>query len=199
MKKTLIVVFLICVLSITCFSGCTFLILDLLTMEDETTTEETNSNNLETTSTEETTTEEITKTELELTEDEYKAKCQELYYDDVFFGDTNLKNTYVKLDLMLSEKYFFTNDDMLTQTFKDFNSEYNLNRNFYKCCVLRKDTTSYMGRQISMWFSGDYDLSAEDYKTGQKVIIYGKVIHWSDNTKDGYNSVIIIPKYIENK
>jgi hypothetical protein len=50
-----------------------------------------------------------------------------------------------------------------------------------------------------MFFSDDISLSPSNYQTGQKVIVYAEVISWSNNTWDGYNSVIIIPKYIEGK
>ena len=131
------------------------------------------------------------------TEDDYKAKCVEMYYDEVFFGDEDLENTYVKLRLMLSEKFFFTSNDMLSSTLQEYDKEYNLNRDFYKCCVLRDGTTSYMGRQINMWFSDDNGLNPSDYKVGEKITVYAKVIGWSNNSWDGYNSVTIIPKYIE--
>jgi hypothetical protein len=132
-----------------------------------------------------------------LTEDEYKALCAEIYYDEVFFGDTDLENTYVKLHLFLSEKYYFTNDNMLSDTWKNYDDKYDLNRDFYKCCVLREGTTSYVGMQINMWFSNKNELSPDDYKTGQKIIVYAKVISWSNNTMNGYNSITIIPKYVE--
>ena len=133
----------------------------------------------------------------ELTEEEYKALCEELYYDEVFFGDDNLEGKYVKLHLMLSEKYYFTNDDMYMQTWKEINDKYSLNRDFFKCCVLREEENSYVGRQINMWFSNENGIDPNNYDVGNKVTVYAEVISWSNNTWDGYNSVTIIPKYIE--
>lgn len=142
-----------------------------------------------------------TKAELleELTEDDYKEICNELYYDDIFFGETNLEGEYIKLHVFLSEKMYFTSNNMLSDTFKQYDNLYDLNKDFYKCCILRKDTTSYVGQQINMWFSNNYELNPGDYKTGQKIIVYGQIISWNNNTMNGYNSVTIIPKYIENE
>lgn len=137
--------------------------------------------------------------EIILTEEEYKLKCSELYYDEVFFGDTDLEGTYVKLDLMLSEKYFFTVDDLYKNSFQELSEGRQINRDFYKCCVLRKDEDSYVGRQIELWFNDDYGLDIDSLEVGQKIIIYGEVISWSNNTWDGYNSVRVIPKYLEIK
>ena len=152
----------------------------------------------ETTSNEET--EQATpETKKEYTEEEYKSVCQELYYDDVFFGKKDLEGEYVKLHLMLSEKYYFTSKDASSSTFQKYNTKYNLNTDFYKCCVLREGDNSYVGKQINMWFSNNLSLNPNKYHTGEKVIVYAEVINWSDNTWDGFNSVTIIPKYIETE
>lgn len=134
-----------------------------------------------------------------LTEEEYKSLCNELYYDDVFWGEEDLENQYVKLHLFLSEKYYFTVDNMYSSTYKKYYKKYKMNKDFYKCCVLRKEENSYAGRSINMWFSDNYELNPSDYKLGQKIIVYAQVVSWSDNTMDGYNSVTIIPRYIETE
>lgn len=133
----------------------------------------------------------------EYTEKEYKELCKEIFYDEIFFGETDLEEEYVKLHLFLSEKYYFSSNDKLSSTFQDYNKKYNLKTNFYKCCVLREDSNSYVGKQINLWFSDNFDLEPDNYNTGEKIIVYGQVISWSNNTWDGYNSVTIIPKYIE--
>ena len=61
---------------------------------------------------------------------------------------------------------------------------------------LYEDTTRPYFTQ-NMWFSDNFGLDPDEYKTGQKIIVYAQVISWSNNTWDGYNSVTIIPKYIE--
>lgn len=135
----------------------------------------------------------------DLSEAEYKERCNEMFYNDIFFSKENFEGEYVKLNLFFSEKYFFTIDDMHTDSTQRFYKENNLYRDFYKCCVLRKDTDSYVGQQIDVFFTQDYELNPSNYKTGQEVIMYGKVVHCSTNTWSGYNQVYFIPKYIDKK
>ena len=140
-----------------------------------------------------------TKSPSELSEKEYKAKCEELFYDDVFFGDEDLEGKLVKLNLFLSEKYYFTSENMYSDNYKQQYEKYAMKRDFFECSVLRKDTASYVGKgKVKMWFTEKLDLDANDYKTGQKITVYAEVVSWSNNTWDGYNKVTIIPKYIEN-
>ena len=142
---------------------------------------------------------EVEELQVELTEDEYKALCEEMYFDEVFFGGEDLEGKYVKLDLMLAEKCFFTSSDMYTDTWKEHEEKYDLCTDFYRCCVKHEEQESYFGRQIAMWFSELNGISPNDLELGQKVIVYAEVIYWSDNTLDGYNTVVLIPKYIEPK
>lgn len=154
----------------------------------------------ETTTIEETTkVQETTSKRIELTKKEYKKLCTKLFYDDVFFGDDNLENKDIKLELMLSEKMFFTNDAMYKDSIKTLVDDYSLNRDFFKACVKRKDAESYVGSSIIVLFSDDYKIDVNDYDIGNKITVYGKVIHWSNNTWDGYNQVYFVPKYIDKK
>lgn len=133
----------------------------------------------------------------ELTEQEYKNACRHIYYDEVFFGKEDLENKFVKINVFLSEKMFIEADAIYSDTARNFVKNYNINRDFYHACVLREGTTSYVGRSIDLYFSNNYNLKPSDYKTGQKITIYGEVVSWSNNTWDGYNNVQVIPKYIE--
>lgn len=136
----------------------------------------------------------------ELSEKEYKTQCKEMYYDDVFFGKEDLEGELIKVNLFLSEKYYFTVDDTNKDTYKKHYENFKMTRNFYKCSVLRKDTDSYMGKgKIQMWFSNYYKLDPDDYSTGQKIVAYGEVVSWRNNTWDGYNQVIFVVKYIDTK
>lgn len=131
-------------------------------------------------------------------EEEYKEMCCEIWYNEVFLGKDNLEDQYVKLHLMFSEKYFFTADDLMySDSTRELFEEYNLYRDFYKCCVLREGTNSYVGQSINVLFSQNIQLNPSNYETGQKVVMYGKIIHYNTNTWDGYNTVYFIPKYIE--
>ena len=132
-----------------------------------------------------------------MAEEEYKENCQELFYDDVFFGDTDLTGEYLKLNLFVSEKYYFTKEDLYKDSIYTLYTDNNLYTDFYKCCVLRKDTDSYMGEQIDVLFTQDYDLVPDDYDCGMHIIAYGKVIYYSQNSWTGYNQLLFIPRYIE--
>lgn len=134
-----------------------------------------------------------------LSEEEYKKQCIELFYDEIFFGKDNLNGEHVKLHIFLSEEYYFTVDDLYSATLSVYMEQYSLKRDFFKCCVLREGENSYVGRQINMWFSDDFDLEPSDFQTGDKVVVYADVINWSNNTWDGYNSVVIIPRYVESE
>lgn len=134
-----------------------------------------------------------------LTEEEYKNSCTEMWYDDVFFSESSFKGKKVKLHLFLEEAYFFTADDMLSVSNSEFYSQNNLYRDFYKCGVLRKDENSYVGGQIDVFFNQDYGVAPSDYECGDKLIMYGEVVHCATATWSGYNQVYFIPKYVENE
>lgn len=133
----------------------------------------------------------------ELSESEYKQSCKTLYYDDIFFGDDDLEGQLVKLELFVSEGFYFTEEDIKKSMINDFYNEYNLRRDFYKCCVRHDGENSYVGRQISMFFTEDYQLDYDDFSTGQKITVYAEIVMWSNNTMDGYNTVYIIPRFYE--
>ena len=135
----------------------------------------------------------------ELSEKEYKNKCKEMWYDEVFFSDDIFEGEYVKLHLFLSQKYYFSKEDMYKDSVSSMFKEYDLFTDFYKCCVLRKDTNSYVGEQINVLFSQKYNLDPSNYKTGDKLVMYGQIISCSTNTWSGFNSVQFIPKYIEKE
>lgn len=132
-----------------------------------------------------------------LSEEEYKALCKQMYYDEVFFGDEDLEGQLVKINVFVSEEYYFTNDDMYNESINAIYFDNNLYRDFLKCCVLREGTNSYVGEQITVFFSQDFGLNPSDYEPGDKIIIYAQVIAHSTNTWDGYNIVKVIPKYVE--
>lgn len=135
--------------------------------------------------------------EVAYTEEEYKENCKELWYDDIFFSKNNLESEYVKLDLFVEESRFFTMDASYNSNTADFMKNFSLQRDFYKCGVMRKDENSYVGSQIELFFSDDYDCESSDIECGNHIIVYGQIIDYSTNTVDGYNSCSVIPKYIE--
>ena len=208
MRKLKIVSILICMVCVCSLTGCLpFLLLSSYSNKQEETSTEQNTTKetitqIETTEQETTTakeTEEVTTEEtIPLSyEEEYKNNCVEMFYDDIFFGEENLKGRRLKLNGFISQKMFFTADAYLPSLTSELIEYHGLKRDFFKSCILRKDTDSYVGRSINVVFAERHGLSANNYKSGSRIVMYGEVIHWSDNTVDGYNSVWFVPKYID--
>ena len=51
---------------------------------------------------------------------------------------------------------------MLKDSLLTYFEKYNLDRDFFKCCVLRKDTDSYVGKQINLWFSNNFSIEPDN-------------------------------------
>ena len=164
------------------------------------TEEEFSENEIEQSNTEEIFCEEEIASEIfaeELTKEEYKELCKEIYYDEVFFGDDLSKGDFVELHLMVSENYYFTMDSLYSDSFSDLMDKWDLHRDFKKCSVLRENEDSYFGvGKVDLYFSNKYELNPIDYQPGDKIIIYGEIISFYKDEWDGYNDVVIIPKYI---
>ena len=140
------------------------------------------------------------KTEIDvdgLSEQQYKEYCEELWHDDVFFSKDNLKGRHVRLEVYIEESMRF--ETFPDQTVIDFINEYNLQRDLFACGVSRGEPNSYVGGQISIYFSDDYGYKQSYYETGQELIIYGEIVDYSRNTWDGYNICGVIPRYIDEK
>lgn len=133
-----------------------------------------------------------------LSEDEYKNMCEILWYDEIFFSKDSLEGKYVRLDLFVEEWRFFNNKAAYDVFATDFINKYNLQREFYKCGVQRENENSYVGGQITMYFTNENGYSASDMTEGDHLIAYGEIIEYSTLTNDGYNSCSFLPKYIEN-
>jgi len=133
-----------------------------------------------------------------LSEKDYKANCKEMWYDDIFFGKTDISGTYVKLNLFIEESDMFKTipDDSTI----NFIKKYNLNREFFKCGVKRKSEDSYAGvGQVNLYFSNNNSCDKSKYKESDHIIIYGQIVNYGLNTWNGYNICGIIPQYIEAK
>lgn len=133
----------------------------------------------------------------EMIEEEYKEQCEELWYDDIFFSEDSLEGHHVRLEIYIEEWRYF--ETFPSQTTIDFINEYNLQRDLFACGVSRGEPNSYVGGQISVYFSDDYGYQQSDYETGQELVIYGEIVDYSTNTWDGYNVCGVIPRYIEEK
>lgn len=128
------------------------------------------------------------------TEDEYKAMCQVVYYDDVFKDELEV-GEYVKIYGFISEKNTYTTTSTFGIVIDELIEEYDLEKKYLSSCIMHEETKedavpSYMGKSVYLLFPNEYTLSADDYETGQKVVIYGEVVQtWS--------GVFIIPQYID--
>lgn len=134
----------------------------------------------------------------EMPEEEYKSMCEELWHDDIFFSEDSLEGKYVKLDLFVEEARYFKEEALYIESVSNIIEEYNLCRDFFYCGVQRESEYSYIGGQISLYFSDDYDVSPSDISTGDHLIVYGEIIDYSKDYYDGYNDCHIVAKYIEN-
>lgn len=132
------------------------------------------------------------------TKEEYENVCEELYYLDVFGGTEDMTGKYVKLDLFLAEERHFTEENKLDSQYGQLYRQYSLRDNLHFACVLHEGTDSYVGESIYLWYSNNYDLKAEDYELGDKIIVYGKVAYWSSSEYYG-NKMAVIPKFIDKK
>lgn len=132
-----------------------------------------------------------------LTEEEYKAQCEELWHDDIFFSEDNLEGKFVKLDLFVEEERFYDAGTVMYNIMvSDFLKEYDVKRTFYFCGVNRKDEiASYMGGQVSLYIPNDFDM---ELTIGDHLIFYGEIIDYSTMSWDGYNSCYLLPKFIVN-
>lgn len=128
----------------------------------------------------------------------FKLQCKELWHDDIFFSNSISKGNYVKLDLFVEEARFFDTAASYAWPSSDLITNYDLQRDFFYCGVQRKDEYSYVGGQINLFFSNQYECSSSDINVGDHLIVYGEIIEFSTNTTDGYNYCSVIPRYIEN-
>ncbi len=141
---------------------------------------------------------EIIDTEEEISDEEFQIQCKELWHDDIFFSNSISKGNYVKLDLFVEEARFFDTVAAYAWPSSDLITDYDLQKDFFYCGVQREDEYSYVGGQINLFFSNQYECSSSDISVGDHLIVYGEVIEFSTNTADGYNYCSIIPRYIEN-
>lgn len=133
-----------------------------------------------------------------LSEEDFKLKCTELWHDDIFFSDSIAEGDYVKLDLFVEEARFFLSNAIYTWPSSDLIEKYDLQRDFFYCGIQRENENSYIGGQINLFFSNQYDCSSSDINTGDHLIIYGEIVEFSTTSTDGYNYCSIVPRYIEN-
>lgn len=132
-----------------------------------------------------------------LDEDSYKLLCESMDYNHIMFTNENLTNKYVAMDIKLTEKRYFSSDDKKDESTRKIISAYNLQTESYKVIVKNSKTNEYKGESISIYFSKDYALNANDYKVGDKIRAYGLITYCQNNGTGKYNNVSFIPRFIE--
>lgn len=122
-----------------------------------------------------------------------------MWHDDIFFSKQDLDGSYVKLDLFVEESRFYKSDVLMSNTqLADFLHNNGLSRSFFFCGVNREgQIAGYAGGQMNLYIQTENTYG--EIKTGDHLIVYGKIAGYSTNTWDGYNSCGIIPKYISIK
>lgn len=135
-------------------------------------------------------------TSAELTEEEYKSICREIYYDDIFSDELTLGEK-VKIHVFIAEKYRYSFSDIMGIIVEDITKQYNLLKECIGACAMHEETKddtipSYFGKQFYLMFSEDSEFTIDNYKTGQRFVVYGEVIQT-------YNGPFVLPKYIEEE
>lgn len=139
---------------------------------------------------------EVVNAEIELTEEEYKNQCREIYYDDIFFDELTLGEK-VKIHVFIAEKYRYSFSDIMGIIVEDITKQYNLLKECIGACAMHEETKddilpSYFGKQFYLMFSEDSEFTIDNYKTGQRFVVYGEVIQT-------YSGPFVLPKYIEEE
>lgn len=206
--KKIIIMLLIATISLSSLNGCMFLLADFLLSENESSSstekeeentdldiETTTSNELtetETTSVKEETTTEINVSALSI--EEYKNMCQEFYYDDFFYGSAPV-GKYVKIYGFITGKYMYRSSDVQGMLVEEITNKYNLELKSIGCGVMHEETKnnivpSYFGDSIYLMLEINGTYTLDSFKTGDKIIIYGKIIQ-------NKNGIYVLPRYIE--
>lgn len=132
--------------------------------------------------------------EISLSENDYKALCQEMFYDDFFESEVAV-GTYVKFYGFTSQKFKYGATDVAGILVEDITEEYNLEWNCLGSCILHEETKddslpNYFGESVYLMFEKEGTYNLDSFSTGEYIIVYGKVIQT-------VNGVYILPKYIE--
>lgn len=112
--------------------------------------------------------------------------------------ENSLEGKYVKLDLFVEESCFMETEYLWIDSIAEMVEEYNLKRDFFFCGVQRETEYSYMGVQVSLYFSNNYEILPSEIMLGDHLIVYGEIIGYSENYWDGYNNCSIVAQYAEN-
>ena len=73
-----------------------------------------------------------------LDEDKYKFICEQMDYNHIMFTDEDLTDKYVKIDIMLTNRYTLSSKDMEDESISKVVNAYNLQAGFFTGVVKNK-------------------------------------------------------------
>lgn len=130
-----------------------------------------------------------------LDEDKYKFVCEQMDYNHIMFTNEDLTDKYVKIDIMLTNRYTLSSKDMEDESISKVVNAYNLQAGFFTGVV--KNKSEYGKEKIYIYFSNDFNLKSGNYKAGDKITAYGLIVNCKNNGAGSYNSISFIPRFIE--
>lgn len=133
-----------------------------------------------------------------LSEQDFKARCKEMWYEDITFSEENLEGEYVKVKLYIEDSGVINPEKYYDARVEELIKTYHLDRTMSMVGVYSQDTNSYgSGGDIGILYSSDTGYTGTDFPAGTYITLYGKIINYAVNKWDGHNSAYFIPKYIE--
>ena len=133
-----------------------------------------------------------------LSEQEFKARCKEMWYEDITFSEDNLEGEYVKVKLYIEDSGVINPEKYYDARVEELIKTYHLDRTMSMVGVYSQDTNSYgSGGDVGILYSSDTGYTGTDFPAGTYITLYGKIINYAVNKWDGHNSAYFMPKYIE--
>lgn len=135
---------------------------------------------------------------VELSEQDFKARCKEMWYEDIAFSEENLEGEYVKVKLYIEDSGVINPKKYYDLQVMELIQKYHLDRTISMVGIYSKDTDSYgSSKDLGVLYSLNTGYSGSDFMPGTYITLYGKIINYSVNKWDGHNSAYFMPKYIE--
>lgn len=134
------------------------------------------------------------------TEEEYKAACQEMFFEDLTYSTESLKGKYVKVRMYIQENGVMSPDMLYDAAWMELIQQYHLDRSYCLCGVYSKETDTYgSGGQMGLFFPLDFGYTGTDFLPGEYITVYGKIIAYNVDYWDGHNSAYFVPRYIDSE
>lgn len=134
-----------------------------------------------------------------LSEDEFKARCKEMYYEDITFSEKNLEGEYVKVKLYIEDSGVINPKKYYDSGVEELITKYHLDQTMSMVGIYSKDTNSYgSGSDVGILYSSDTGYTGTDFPAGTYITLYGKIINYAIDNWSGHNSAYFMPKYIES-